>query len=288
MSSVGSSQQQSPRTVRMVSGTLRTILIVVLVVCAGFPVYWMLTTALGTNSELYNSGQVPFPQLQNLPQLVEQIAAVPLLGWMTNSLVVAVGTTVISLVLGCLGGYALSRFRFRGKGVVGFLLFITQVLPEALLVVPLYALFISLGLLNNLWGLVIANAGFALPVATFVIKGAMDAIPQEIEESAAVDGSTRMTTLSMIVLPLIVPSLAAAAVMSFFSGWNEFLFANTFLLDQSLWPASVGLASFIGQYDTPLPAVMGSALLFSLPAVVFFLIVQRKMVSGLTAGAVKG
>ena len=282
------SANRTIRPLRLLGGTLRGVLIIALVVSAGFPIYWMLTTALGTSSELYNTGQVPFPQLQNLPQLVEQIAAVPLLGWMTNSLIVAVGTTVISLVLGCLGGYALSRFRFRGKGVVGFLLFITQVLPEALVVVPIYALFISLGLLNNLWGLVIANAGFALPVATFVIKGAMDAIPREIEESAAIDGAPRMSMLTMIVLPLIVPSLAAAAVMAFFSGWNEFLFANTFLLDQSLWPASVGLASFIGQYDTPLPAVMGSALLFSLPAVVFFLIVQRKMVSGLTAGAVKG
>lgn len=282
------SANRTIRPLRLLGGTLRGVLIIALVVSAGFPIYWMLTTALGTSSELYNTGQVPFPQLQNLPQLVEQIAAVPLLGWMTNSLIVAVGTTVISLVLGCLGGYALSRFRFRGKGVVGFLLFITQVLPEALVVVPIYALFISLGLLNNLWGLVIANAGFALPVATFVIKGAMDAIPREIEESAAIDGAPRTSMLTMIVLPLIVPSLAAAAVMAFFSGWNEFLFANTFLLDQSLWPASVGLASFIGQYDTPLPAVMGSALLFSLPAVVFFLIVQRKMVSGLTAGAVKG
>ncbi|MGK9219461.1 MULTISPECIES: carbohydrate ABC transporter permease [unclassified Microbacterium] len=273
---------------RVVGRASRALIIVILVVCAGFPVYWMLNTALSTNRQLYGTGQVPWPQPQQIPAVLDQLMDVPLLAWMGNSLFVAIGTTVVSLLLGCLAGYALSRFRFRGKGLVSFLLFITQVLPEALVLVPLYALFISLGLLNNLWGLVLANAGFALPVATFVLKGAIDAIPQEIEESAAIDGAPRASALTMIVLPLIMPSIAAAAVMSFFSGWNEFLFANTFLLDETLWPASVGLASFIGQYDTPLAAVMASALLFSLPAIVFFLIVQRKMVSGLTAGAVKG
>lgn len=268
--------------------TFRGLLIVALVVAAGFPMYWMLTTALGSNNELYGDGQVPFPRLQHLPELVKEMAQVPFMRWFGNSLFIATGTAVLSLVLGSLAGYALSRFRFHGKGVIGFLLFITQVLPEALILVPLYGLFITLGLLNNLTGLVIANAGFALPVATFILKGAMDAIPFEIEESAMVDNCPRISVLSMIILPLIMPSIAAAAVTSFFSGWNEFLFASTFLLDQAQWPASVGLASFIGQYSTPLPAVMASALMFSVPAIVFFLLVQRKMVSGLTAGAVKG
>lgn len=268
--------------------TFRGLLIVALVVAAGFPMYWMLTTALSSNNELYGDGQVPFPQLQHLPQLVIEMAEVPFMRWFGNSVFIATGTAVLSLVLGSLAGYALSRFRFHGKGVIGFLLFITQVLPEALILVPLYGLFISLGLLNNLTGLVIANTGFALPVAAFILKGAMDAIPFEIEESAMIDNCPRISVLSMIILPLIMPSIAAAAVTSFFSGWNEFLFASTFLLDQSQWPASVGLASFIGQYSTPLPAVMASALMFSVPAIVFFLLVQRKMVSGLTAGAVKG
>jgi multiple sugar transport system permease protein len=276
------------RSVPITSGLLRALLVIALVVAAGFPIYWMLTTALGSNAELYGEGQVPFPQLQHLPELFAEMANVPILRWFGNSIFIATGTTILSLLLGSLAGYALSRFNFRGKTVIGFLLFVTQVLPEALILVPLYGVFISLGLLNNLTGLVIANAGFALPVATFILKGAMDAIPYEIEESAMIDNCPRISVLSMIVLPLIVPSLAAAAVTSFFSGWNEFLFASTFLLDQESWPASVGLASFIGQYSTPLPAVMASALLFSVPAIVFFLLVQRKMVAGLTAGAVKG
>ncbi|MBZ4021562.1 sugar ABC transporter [Rhodobacter sp. TJ_12] len=267
---------------------LRVCLILVLVVFAGFPIYWMASTALNVNSQLYNTGQVPWPQLSNLPELLEELAAVPILRWLVNTGLIAAGTTVLSLTLGSILGYALSRFKFHGRGLIGFLLFMTQVIPEALLVVPLYAMFISLGLLNSLWGLVLANVGFSLPVAAFILKGAMDAIPYEIEESAIIDNCPRMGILSFIVFPLIAPSLAAAAVISFFAGWNEFLFAATFLMDRDLWPTSVGLASFIGQYETPLSAVMGAALVFSLPAVAFFLLVQRKIVAGLTSGAVKG
>lgn len=267
---------------------LHAALVVVLVIFGGFPIYWMASTALSLNSELYNTGQVAWPQIGNLPTLLADLAKVPLLRWLTNTGIVAVGTTVMSLTLGALAGYALSRFRFHGKGVIGFLLFMTQVVPEALILVPLYAMFISLGLLNSLGGLILANVGFSLPVAAFIIKGAIDSVPYEIEEAAAVDNCPRFGILTMVILPIIAPSLAAAAVIAFFAGWNEYLFAATFLMDDTLWPASVGLASFIGQYETPLSAVMGTALIFSLPAVVFFLIIQRKIVAGITSGAVKG
>jgi multiple sugar transport system permease protein len=273
---------------RFMTRLLQILLIVTLVVFGGFPIYWMATTALSLNSELYNTGQVPWPQLDNVATMFADLASLPLMRWLVNTGIVAVGTTVLSLVLGALAGYALSRFRFQGKGLLGFLMFMTQVVPEALILVPLYAMFISLGLLNSLFGLVLANVGFSLPVAAFIIKGAIDTVPYEIEESAAIDNCPRLSVLTMIVLPIIAPSLAAAAVISFFAGWNEYLFAATFLMDRSLWPASVGLASFIGQYETPLSAVMGAALIFSLPAVVFFLLIQRKIVAGITSGAVKG
>lgn len=266
----------------------RFLLVGLLAVLAGFPVYWMATTALSDQDQLYVGRQVPWPQLGNLGSLLAAIREVPAGRWMVNSLVIAAGTTVVSLLLGSLAGYALSRFRFRGRGLVGFLLFMTQVVPEALILVPLYAMFITLGLLNDLAGLALANAAFSLPVATFIIKGAIDTVPYEIEESALVDNCPRFGILCMIVLPLVAPSLAAAAVIAFFAGWNEYLFASTFLMNRELWPASVGLASFIGQYETPLSVVMGTALLFSLPAITFFLLIQRRIVSGLTSGAVKG
>lgn len=267
---------------------LHILLVLALTVFGGFPIYWMATTALSLNSELYNSGQVPWPQLANLPAMIGELSQLPLMRWLMNTSIVAVGTTVLSLVLGALAGYSLSRFKFHGKSILGFLMFMTQVVPEALILVPLYAMFITFGLLNSLFGLVLANVGFSLPVAAFIIKGAIDAVPYEIEESAVIDNCPRISVLTMIILPIIAPSMAAAAVISFFAGWNEYLFAATFLMDRDLWPASVGLASFVGQYETPLSAVMAAALIFSLPAVVFFLLIQRKIVAGITAGAVKG
>lgn len=236
---------------------MRVILIAVLVTFAGFPIYWMATTALGTDTQLFNTGQVPYPQLSNLPDLFSALAEVPVLRWMSNTAIIAIGNTFLSLMLGSVLGYALSRFKFHGRGAIGFLMFMTQVIPEALLVVPLYAMFISLGLLNSLWGVILANVGFSLPVAAFILKGAIDAIPYEIGEPAIIDGCPRLGILSFIVLPLIAPSFAAAAVICFFGGWNEFLFAVTFLMDPDLRPAAVGLASFIGEYETPLSAVAG-------------------------------
>jgi multiple sugar transport system permease protein len=265
---------------------LRIVAVAVLAVVAGFPLYWMVVTATSTQFD----GELRWlPDLTRVPGAFRSATqGVPMLTWLTNSAIVAFGTTLLSLVLAVLAAYALSRFKFRGRGIFGFALFATQMLPEALIVVPLYAMFLTLGLLNDLGGLVLGNTAFAMPVAVWIIKTAMDGIPREIEEAAAIDGCSRYAMLRRIVLPLTAPSLAAAAVIAFFDSWNEFLLANTFMTDSSKWPASKGLASFVGEFVTPLDTVMAAAILFTVPAVVFFLLVQRRIVSGLTAGAVKG
>lgn len=259
-----------------------------LVIIAGFPVYWMLDTALTTPGGLYAESQTLALHFGNIGALFHQLSKIPLLSMMGNSLFIAVGTTVLSVVLGVLAAYALSRFRFQGKGAVTFMLFATQMLPEAVFLIPIYTLFITLGLLNSLWGLVLVNTAFTLPVSVFITKAGIDAIPLELEEAARIDNCSRLGILMDVVLPLVLPSIAAAAVLAFFSAWAEFMFAETFLSDQSKWPVSVGMANFVSQPVISLPGVMGVALIFSLPAIVFFLLVQRRIVSGLTAGAVKG
>jgi multiple sugar transport system permease protein len=260
-----------------------------LLALAGFPLYWMLTTATRRPDDIFAVPPKLLVDVTRLPAVFTQATdGVPMLRWLGNSAVVATGTTVLSLAMAVLAAYALSRFEFRGRGVFGFALFATQMLPEALVVVPLYALFLSFGLLNELWGLILGNTAFAMPVAVWIMKTAIDAIPKEIEEAAAIDGCSRYRMLGRIVLPLTAPSLAAAAVITFFDGWNEFLLANTFITDREKWPASKGLASFVGEFVTPLNTVMSAAIVFALPAIVFFLIVQRRIVSGLTAGSVKG
>ena len=161
-------------------------------------------------------------------------------------------------------------------------------LPEAMLVVPLYAIFGQLHLLNTLAGLILANTAFAVPVITWILKGAIDGVPTEIEEAARVDGCSRITIVLSIVLPLVAPSLAAAAVISFFHGWNEYVFAQTLISDDSLRTASVGLAGFVGELSTPVHSVMAVGIIYTLPAVIFYLFVQRFIVAGMTAGSVKG
>jgi multiple sugar transport system permease protein len=266
----------------------KAVLITLLVVFAGFPVYWMLSTSLGTEASLYGGSQPLLPEVQNIGQWGGFLADIPIFRWLGNSFVIAAGTTILSLVLATMAAYALSRYRFHGRGVAGFIFFSTQMLPEALIIVPLYAIFAGAGLLNSHWGLVLADTAFVMPVSMFIIKSGIDKIPYEIEESARIDGCSRIRILTTIVLPLIMPSIAAAAVIAFFDGWNEFMFANTFISSSELWPASVGLSSFLGQFYTPMNIVMLCALLFALPAIIFFLWAQRGIVSGLTAGSVKG
>ncbi len=267
---------------------LRLGLVILLTIFAGFPLYWLFNTATSTNDELYGAGQRFLPSLDRVGLIFDVFRDTPLLTWLGNSGIVAMGTTVLSFLIAILAGYALSRFRFHGRGALGFALFTTQMLPEALVVVPLYSIFVALGLINSLYGLILANTAFAMPVAVFIIKSAVDRVPFEIEEAARVDGASRLTVLFQIVFPLILPSVAAAAVITFFDGWNEYLFAVTFIQDPGKWTTSMGLASFIGEFVTPLPTVFSAALIFAIPGVVFFLIVQRWIVGGLTAGSVKG
>jgi multiple sugar transport system permease protein len=268
---------------------MRAFLAILLAILGGFPLYWIINTAMTPNDVLYRGGQALIPDMSRAVEAFSVLTTdTPFVHWMGNSAIVALGTTLLSLLMATLAAYALSRYKFVGKGIMGFGFFATQMLPEALLVVPLYSLFVTLGLLNQLYGLVLVDTAFEMPIAMFIMKAAIDAIPYEMEESARVDGCGPLSILQIVVVPLIAPSMAAAAVIVFFDGWNEYLFATTFISDRESWTASTGLASFIGEFLTPLDKVFSAAFVFTVPAIIFFLLMQRKIVSGLTAGSVKG
>jgi multiple sugar transport system permease protein len=268
--------------------TGRMLAVLIVLGLAIFPIYWMFVTALTPDANMFGSGISLLPDLSRLGVFADVLEDGQVLVWLLNSLIVAAGTTVLSIGLGIPLGYALSRFGFRGKLLVGLALLFTQMLPEALLVVPLFSLFRRFDLLNSLQGLILADTAFALPVVALILKGAIDGVPRELDEAARADGGRPSTVLFRIILPLIMPAVAAAAVIAFFNAWNEYVFAVTFVFDKSLQPASVGVASFIGEQDTSIQSIMAVALLFTLPAVAFYLFAQRYVVSGMTAGAVKG
>lgn len=265
----------------------RVISVVVFVVVTILPLYWLISLSTQTNAQIVSSPPDYLPSVGRFGPLSEA-GAIPLSTWLINSVVVGLGTALLSLTVGLFAAFGLSRFSFRGGGTFGFLVFATQMMPAALLIVPLYSIFSGSHLIDSLPSLILADSAFAMPVAIWVIKQAMDGVPRELDESVMIDGGGSLATLRRIVLPLSGPGVAAAGIIAFLAGWNDYLFANTFAVSSSNWTATKGLASFFGQYSTPIDLIMGTSLLFALPPVIFFLLLQRQLVSGLTAGAVKG
>jgi multiple sugar transport system permease protein len=229
-----------------------------------------------------------FPQVVSFTPFVQLFADYPIATWVTNSAVISILTTLLCVALGVIGGYTLSCLRWRGRVTFGTVLFFTQMLPEALIIIPIFIILRQLKLLENLPAVSLVNTAFVLPIAIWILKGVFDAVPREIREAALVDGCGDLAVLWRIVLPLSLPGLVAVGVVAFFYAWNEFLFTSTMLTTDSVKPAAVGLASLRSMMETPVERILAASLLFSAPPVAFYLIMQRYIVSGLTAGAVKG
>jgi multiple sugar transport system permease protein len=251
------------------------------------PVYWMLVTAVQRTADLYAWPPRLVPNVGELGVFARLFATQPIGRWLANSFVVGTGAAALAVAASVLGAYSLSRFRYPGRGAAGFLLLLTQMLPTAILIVPLFVLFNEVGLLDSRLGLVLANAAVTAPITVWLLKAFFDAIPVEIEEAAQVDGCSRLGVLRRITLPLSTPALVTAFAIGFFEAWNEFVFAVTFVSDQSLWVTSVGLASWIGYLETPIEIMMSGAVVFTIPSVIVFLVLQRRLVVGLVAGAIR-
>jgi multiple sugar transport system permease protein len=178
--------------------------------------------------------------------------------------------------------------KWRGKPAFGLLLLMTQMLPEALVVIPVYAMYRNLGLADSLPALSLVDAAFILPICIWVLKNSFDSIAEEIYEAALIDGCSPLGALIRTLLPLSAPGLVAVSVVAFFYAWNEYLFAVTLVTSPDIRPVAVGLASLKVMLDTPIDRVLAAALFFSVFPVVFYLLIQRYIVTGLSAGAVKG
>ncbi len=268
------------------------LVLIAFVVVTAFPIYWMIVSVI---QPVKLSLQYPpplFPQAIN-PNAFSEIFQVNnnpdrVDIWIGNSILLATMTTVISLLLSILGAYALAGKRWRGQNVFGFLLLMTQMLPEALILIPLYATIDKLQLKNNLPMLALIDTAFVLPICIWILKNVFDTIPNEIRDAAMVDGCTRMGMLWRIMLPIAAPGLVSVGVVAFFHAWNEYLFAASLLTNKQLYPAPVGLAQMISMIDTPIDKLMAGGLVFSIFPVIFYMLMQRYIVAGLSAGAVKG
>jgi arabinogalactan oligomer / maltooligosaccharide transport system permease protein len=205
-----------------------------------------------------------------------------------NSALLALGTTVVGVFLSCTAAYALSRFRFPGRraGLAAFL--VVQMFPSTLLLIPLYVLLNKLHLLNTLAGLVLVYATTAIPFCVWTLKGYFDTLPRELEEAARIDGASAWGVFFRVVLPLSRPAIAVTALFSFMTAWNEFILAGTFMTDERSYTLPVLLHNYIGEHHAEWGHFAAGAILTSLPVMALFYLLQRYLVGGLTAGAVKG
>jgi len=272
--------------------TLRKLALYVMVAAVSlltiFPIYWMLVSTFQPSKFTLHYPPPLFPQEIIFNQFADLFANHPIGLWLRNSFLIATMATLICMALTVPGAYALSRLRWRGRSWFGLFLLVTQMLPEILIVIPLYILYRRLNMLDSLPALSLVDTAFALPICIWILKGVFDTIPSEVLDAAVVDGCNDLSVLWMIVLPLSAPGLVAVATVSFFSAWNEFLFAVIMLSSAELLPASVGLTTLTGIASTPVEQYMAAGLIFSILPVFFYLIMQRYIVAGLTAGAVKG
>jgi ABC-type glycerol-3-phosphate transport system permease component len=252
------------------------------------PFYWMIKTSFESTNNLFSYPPALF---------VKDFVSVgwrslyedqPVLVWLKNSLIVSNVVMVVSMILATLSAYSLSRYRNRLNNTIGFLILITQMLPGTLFMLPIYIIFSKLGLVNTYAGCMIAFTTFSLPICMWMLKGYFDSVPIEVEQAAHIDGCTHLGALFRVVLPLALPGYVCTAIFGFINSWNEFMMSFILMTNSSKWLMSNGLASFIGEFSTPWNTVMAAALVYTLPPVVLFMFLQKYLVQGLTAGAVKG
>ena len=205
-----------------------------------------------------------------------------------NSVVIALATTVVGVFLSCTAAYALSRFRFPGRkaGLTTFV--VVQMFPSTLLIMPLYVVLDKLGLLNSITGLVLVYSTTAIPFCVWTLKGYFDGLPRELEEAARIDGASAWLIFRKIILPLARPGLAVTALFSFMTAWNEFILASTFMTSESRYTLPVLIQSSVGEFSSQYGIFAAGAIVTSVPVMAVFYVLQKYLVGGLTAGAVKG
>ncbi|MFD7655832.1 carbohydrate ABC transporter permease [Actinosynnema sp. NPDC059797] len=253
-----------------------------------FPTYWMVATALKPRSELLTTGYDLIPFSVTNANFTTAWTKPGFLGALGNSLLVTLTAVLAALVVGLLAAVALSRLRFRGRKGFVMMMLVAQMAPFEALLIPMFLMMRDLDLLNRLPSLTLIYFAVTLPFCAWTLRGFVNGIPLELEEAAMVDGCGRWGAFRRVTLPLLGPGLVATSVFAFVTAWNEFLFALSLIRDQDLQTLPVWLSGFQTAFGTDWGGAMAASALFTLPVLVFFLIVQRKMVTGVTAGAVKG
>jgi multiple sugar transport system permease protein len=264
------------------------IAVVVIGLFGMLPVYWLVATAFTPDDKAFSFPPSLFPTEITFDHFANLARNEQLFGYLVNSVIVSVVTAVLSVVVSAYMAYAFSKFRYRGRRSLMHLVLASQMFPQALLLVTLYAVFSASGLLGSYTALILSFTTFTLPLCVWMLKGIFDTVPSSLMEAAAIDGASRLRTLHQIALPLAAPGLVAAGLFAFVRAWNDFVFALT-LTDPDRQTLPPGLVhTYLGEFQTAWPDLMAASFVVSLPVIAAFMFLQRYLVGGLTAGAVKG
>jgi arabinogalactan oligomer/maltooligosaccharide transport system permease protein len=262
-------------------------------VVALYPVLWVLKVALSPKQTLDASPNI-IPTSITMDNFISVTSQHDSTGaWLFghqlwNSIMVSLATTIVGILLACTAAYAFSRFRFPGRqaGMAAFLL--TQIFPGVVMLIPIYILLDTMGLLDSLLGLVLVYSTTAVPFSTWMLKGYFDTLPKELEEAAVMDGASSWIIFWKIMLPLARPAVAVTALFSFMTAWNEFILAATLINDAKMFTLPVALQRYVGEFQTDWGSFAAGAIIVSVPVMLVFYALQKHLVGGLTAGSVKG
>lgn len=250
------------------------------------PYVWMVLTSLKPQSEVTQTPITYLPRTVTFEHYAELFARTTFAGNLVDSLIVACGAVALALALSVPAAYAFSRFRFAGRKVLLVQFLVINMFPIVLLIIPLFVLMRQLGLLDTYLALIAGHGTFTIPFAVWMMTSYMNAIPAELDEAAMIDGCSRLQTIRRVVLPLAAPGIATTAIYVFVTSWNEYLYAMM-LSGRDVRTVTVALQSFIGEFTIQWGLLTAGGTLVALPVTILFLLVQRRLVGGLTAGAVK-
>ena len=272
---------------KVAGGIFRYVFLITLSLFILVPVLWMISTAFKTEAETYSPNPIWIPSTISLESF-NKFFGLYNFGTMTwNSLITCIGSVVICTVFSCLAGYGVTRFKFRGKKTfMGFLL-VTQMFPSVMLVVPFYSVLTKYHLTNSLLGLIIVYAATNIAFSTWMMTSYFKTIPVELDEAARVDGASSFTIFRKIILPLVIPGIAAVAIFVLINGWNEYMYSSVLISKDSLKTLTVGIVSLNTQNQVHWNDMMAASTMSCIPLIILFMCFQKYFIAGMTSGAVK-